>query len=275
MAGKKKNKAAKSEAATEFSVESFLSALGNVFAVHGLVNPSLNTKAVDTDDEDAEVDEAQVKKSGKKAKGSVKKKQARWEDLTAQSGSKKGLKGLMAQAIEAGYDEDEFADADPEDFVNALMTEDFGEDWSDGLDIEASEEDEEAEEEADEEEEEEDGEESEDDETRTEYEAMTLKALKDKALADEDEDGYGYTAADIKGLKKADLIDLMLGYTEESLGERSLGELKKIAKDDFELKVKAGTKKDDLVMQILEAQEEADGDEDDEEDEEEEEDEDE
>lgn len=194
---------------------------------------------VETEEDDEEEDEED---------GEV----SREEELEAMS-----LKELQKIAINLGYDKADVKDAEKETLVQSIL-----------------------EDEGDEEGEEEGEDEGEDDETRAELEAMTLTALKKVARTD-----YELTAADYKGMDKEALIDLILetagdaegdedvdsedddefeGYTEDELNDMSLAELREVAKD-WELVVRAGTKKAGLVKLILESQEEEeDEDEDDE-----------
>lgn len=153
---------------------------------------------------------------------------------------------LRKIAIAAGFEKADVKDADKETLVESIIDDEAGE-----------------------EEDEEDGEEE--GVSREDLEAMNLTALRKIAKTDHD-----MTAADYKGMDKDALIDAILGegeeeeaeddedfegYDEDELNDMSLAELKAIAKE-WELSVKAGTKKPALVTLILEAQEEEDEDED-------------
>lgn len=163
--------------------------------------------------------------------------------------AKMRITALRKMAIELGFPEDEVAEADKDTLAESIAeaeAEDAG-----GEDAE--------DEEADEEEE--------DDEGDEDYESMTIAEL--RAAAKE----AGYSAADIKGLKKDEIIDLLNSdeegeeeeedeedededgddeewYTEEDLEDSSLAELKAICKD-YSIKVPRGAKQADLIDLIV------------------------
>lgn len=189
---------------------------------------------------------------------------------TKASLSAMSIKGLRALAVEEGYADEDVADASKSDLLDALYEEyglngdkkddDADEDTEDEAD-EDTESEEDDEDEADEEEDE-DGTYSKED-----LEAMSLAEL--KALAKESE----YTAADIRGLDHDALVDLLLGededeeeaeedeaepegdeedLTEDDLKAMSLADLKALAKE-YDIRLRAGMKKDDIVEAILDA----------------------
>jgi hypothetical protein len=103
---------------------------------------------------------------------------------------------------------------------------------------------------------------------RAAYSKMTLVNLKKAAVAD-----AGLALADLKGLDKDAIIDLMFGEVEEAdeeedeevdeedLRAMSLAEVKAVAREQG-IKIKAGTPKDEIIELILDAAADAEEDED-------------
>jgi Rho termination factor, N-terminal domain len=221
--------------------------------------------------------EVDVHVDGDKAKSAPKaEKEAAKSGLDRASLSKKTVAQLRKIAIQEGYDDEDVADADKDDLIDALASDDASdedaEDDEDG-DVEAEDLDTpdiEADEDAEDEGEDDEEEAGEDDEyTRDELEEMSMKELKDIAKE------MGYTAADVRGKDVDALVDLLLGeddsgedsedeadedaegeddedaLTEDDLAEMSLEELKELA-EEYEIELKPRMRKASIIDAILE-----------------------
>ena len=182
------------------------------------------------------------------------------------------IKKLRELAIAEGFEEDEVADAKKSELVEALLADD-----DDADEDEADEDDEDTDEAEDADED--DSEEDEDAEAEAEREelmGLSLAKLRKSAR-----DDYNATAAELKGLDKEGIVDLILGadaeddsdvdvdeegededgYTEDELQDMELDELREIL-DEWEVEYSAKARKATLVKLVLEAQEWEDEDED-------------
>ena len=214
-------------------------------AKRGKAKPEPEPEEDDEDDDDEEDDEED-------------------DERTLREAELNGMKivGLRKIAIAAGFGKADVDEADKETLVESILDDEFS--GSGGGDADDDDEDDE-----------------EDDEyTRADLLKMSIAALRKIA-----KDEYEATAADLKGLDKDGIADLILGegddededdedddedaddedgaYSEEDLAEMSLAELKEIAKE-WGLRIKAGAKSPTYVKAILDAQEEDEDDEDDE-----------
>lgn len=173
--------------------------------------------------------------------------------------SKMRITSLRKIAIGLEFEEDEVKDAAKDELIENIVeaeAEDAGNE-----DEPVNEDDDDAADEAEEAEEE-------GDEDEPDYESMSLTDVKKEAKA------AGYTTADLKGLDKDAIIDLLMEegdeeseededeaegdeewYTEEELDDMSLAELKAICKNN-DIKVPRGATQDSLTALILEAGEE-------------------
>lgn len=232
-------------------------ALGAYLGVDGTVT------VVATAEPEAEVEEAAPAKAKAKAKkgAAAKKDEAPAKD---EKGRRKQLSKMDDDALRAlviGYDyeEDEVADADTSDLVDAIISEEFPD--AD----EADEAEDEDEDEADDDEDEDDEDDEDEDEetlTREDLEGLNLRELKAKAKE------AGYATADLKGLDQDGIIDLLVGdaesededeaeeeeesewYTEAQLKAMTIAELRALA-DEYEVDHE-GVKKPALVKALLE-----------------------
>lgn len=157
------------------------------------------------------------------------------------------------------FDDDAVDGASKDDLIESLLSLDADDD-DDDEDLDDDEDDTDD----DDAEDDEDG----DDDERAELEALNIGALRKKAR-----DEYEATAAELKGLDKEGIIDLILntegeddadsdvdaddeeeGYTQDELEEMTLDELKEIA-DEWEITYTARVKEAKLISLILEEQE--------------------
>lgn len=202
-----------------------------------------------------------------------------------------GIRALKKEAKEAGFDPADIKAADKDDLVEALVEhfasdDDDAEDDEDEEDPEEDEDDEPGEEDEEEEEEDDsdDSDDSEDEGDDEEEDGYTESALNDmslgevKAIVKE----AGWTAADIKGKSKDDLIAEYgehIGFAEgdedeegddddddeeldeDALRAMSLKDLKALAKE-YDVKVPRGADTDAIVDAILEQAGEDEDDED-------------
>jgi hypothetical protein len=184
------------------------------------------------------------------------------------------LTALKKEAVEAGYDAADLKGLTKEDIVDALLSD---EEEGDEDDDDESDEDDESDDDDDaDEDDDSDDEDEAEDYTREDLEDMTLKELRDVA-----KEG-GATAADVKGLDQDELIDLILGdsededddedgddedgdeddsdddeeeLTEDDLNDMSEAELKKLAAD-MGVKIRKNATKKSIIAALLDAADE-------------------
>lgn len=217
----------------------------------------------------AEVTET-VKTTTKAMKGKAKAPAKKATDPRAEREAElqgKTVKALRKICLDLDFEDEDVADAEKADLIDAILQEEFPDD----AEAEAEDDEDEVEDEDEEEDEEdEDSEEGEEAYTREELEGMNLREL--KALAKE----AGYAAADLKGLDQDAVVDLLLeeseededeeeeeedeedesdededAYTEEDLQGMSATELRALAKE-WEIKIPRGTGKDGIIALLLE-----------------------
>ncbi|AKL88353.1 hypothetical protein BH789_gp072 [Gordonia phage GMA6] len=181
------------------------------------------------------------------------------------------LAKLRELAIAEGYEEDEVSEAKKPELIEALLDDDESEEPEDE---DAEDDESEDEDEGDEEDEDEEGEVDEDEELEAEREElMGLSLAKLRKTARDD---YNATPAELKGLDKEGIVDLILGaeeeddsdvgideesdededgYTEDELDGMELAELREVL-DEWEVDYSPKARKATLIKLILEAQDE-------------------
>lgn len=252
--------------------------------LQGLLNDYFGDDAYPEDDEDADEDSADEVEDEDDEDSEDDEDEDEEDERAAYKAELEAMKiaDLRKAAIKAGFGKSDVADAKSEDLVISLIEDKF--DSEEDADDDEDEDDEDADESADsaDDEEDEDEEDDEDDEesdeyTREDLEDLTLAALKKVAKEE-----FEVAPADLKGLDKDGVLDLLFEddeesddedddedeaeedeeepYTKDELDDMSLSDLKQIA-SDWELKIKAGARQSTYVKAILDAQDAEDEDE--------------